>query len=97
MLKKKGSIPSVTVKETSDKTSESKPSDQASAMQPSSKFIEKIKDLQPGSTFGQSSAPGTSEDQPQATVRELNDYINASINDNSAGGISSAAGPTTAA
>ena len=79
MLKKKGSIPSATATEISENASESRSSDQTGTGQPSSRFIEKIKHLQPGSTFGQSSAHETCENHSQATTRDLNDYINASI------------------
>ena len=79
MLKKKGSTPGPTTTENTENTSESKPSDKASDTQPSSRFIEKIKNLPPGSTFGQSSAQDTSDNQSQVPMREMNDYINARI------------------
>ena len=58
MLKKKGSVPDV-----AENPNESKASEKASETTPSSKFIEKIKNLQPNSTFGQSSIQDLSDNQ----------------------------------
>ena len=74
MLKKKISTPDV-----ADIASATEPRKLEGDATPSSGLIDKIKNLQPDSTFGRSSVQDLSDNQSQLSQNDFRDYINSSI------------------